>query len=126
MVEGLEAYFKSNMRHYGGEIMSEIDVSKYRNCPYWHYGHCQNNIINVLNSECSVHQNCFIKKTLEQLQQLKAENEELKKKLKTIYDILDMCENCNCTDCKYEDCDDCTSLNHNDIMKLIKQAKEGE
>lgn len=57
--------------------MSEIDVSKYKNCPYWHYGHCQNNIINVLNSECSVHQNCFIKKTLEQFQQVKADSERL-------------------------------------------------
>lgn len=60
------------------------------------------------------------------LQRRNDEIKEIKKKLKTIYDTLDMCENGNCSDCKYEDCDDCTSLNHNDVLQLIKQAtKEG-
>lgn len=65
--------------------MNEIDVSKYKNCPYWHYGHCENNIINVVNSECSVHQNCFIKKTLEQLQQL---NQLCKQKTVDNFDLI--------------------------------------
>lgn len=110
--------------------MSEIDVSK---CEDFEKATCFDNDFDEIEFDyCKLfdepcedvrNNNRCTYKLKQQIQQLKAENDELKKKLKTIYDILDMCENGNCSDCKYEDCNDCTSLNHNDVLQLIKQTK---